>query len=72
MQTNGQLLNFINGDWKKSGAGSFADIINPATTETLTHVPLSPGAEVDEAVQAGQAAFAAWKETPTAFSTCSS
>ncbi|MCA9885018.1 MAG: CoA-acylating methylmalonate-semialdehyde dehydrogenase, partial [Anaerolineae bacterium] len=62
--TNKQLLNFINGDWKKSSAGSFADIVNPATAQTLTHVPLSPGAEVDTAVRAGQKAFAAWKETP--------
>lgn len=64
MQTNGQLLNFINGEWKKSSAGDVADIINPATAKVLTHVPLSPGAEVDEAVRAGQAAFAEWKETP--------
>ncbi|MEZ4673291.1 MAG: aldehyde dehydrogenase family protein [Caldilineaceae bacterium] len=59
--TNGQLLNFINGEWKKSSAGNVADIINPATAKVLTHVPLSPGAEVDAAVQAGQAAFVEWK-----------
>ncbi|MCB0065109.1 MAG: CoA-acylating methylmalonate-semialdehyde dehydrogenase, partial [Caldilineaceae bacterium] len=64
MQTNGQLLNFINGAWKQSSAGDVADIINPATAKVLTHVPLSPGAEVDEAVRAGQTAFAEWKETP--------
>lgn len=64
MQSNGQLLNFINGAWKQSSAGDVADIINPATAKVLTHVPLSPGAEVDEAVSAGQAAFAGWKETP--------
>lgn len=64
MQTNGQLFNFINGEWTKSGTSNFVDIINPATAQTLTHVPLSPGAEVDAAVQAGQNAFADWKETP--------
>ncbi len=62
--TNGQLLNFINGQWTQSSAGNFMDIKNPATAQTLTHVPLSPGAEVDAAVQAGQQAFMAWKETP--------
>jgi len=64
MTTNGQLLNFINGQWTKSSAGTFIDIKNPATAETLTHVPLSPGAEVATAVEAGQKAFYAWKETP--------
>jgi malonate-semialdehyde dehydrogenase (acetylating)/methylmalonate-semialdehyde dehydrogenase len=64
MQTNGQLLNFINGQWTRSSAGDFLDIKNPATAQTLTQVPLSPGAEVDAAVQAGQQAFADWKETP--------
>lgn len=64
MNTNGQLLNFINGQWTKSSAGTFIDIKNPATAQTLTHVPLSPGAEVDAAVQAGQKAFHSWKETP--------
>lgn len=64
MQQNGQLLNFINGQWTKSSAGSFMDILNPATAQALTSVPLSPGAEVAAAVQAGQKAFADWKETP--------
>ena len=64
MQTNGQLLNFINGQWTKSSTSSFMNITNPATAQTLTQVPLSPGAEVAAAVQAGQQAFADWKETP--------
>jgi malonate-semialdehyde dehydrogenase (acetylating)/methylmalonate-semialdehyde dehydrogenase len=64
MQQNGQLLNFIGGQWTKSGAGAFMDIVNPATAQPLTHVPLSPGAEVAAAVAAGQKAFADWKETP--------
>ncbi|MBX3011408.1 MAG: CoA-acylating methylmalonate-semialdehyde dehydrogenase [Caldilineaceae bacterium] len=64
MQQNGHLLNFINGQWTKSSAGSFLDITNPATAQALTSVPLSPGAEVAAAVEAGQKAFAEWKETP--------
>ena len=64
MTTNGQLLNFINGQWSRSGAATYLDIRNPATAQTLTQVPLSPGAEVDAAVQAGQAAFEAWRRTP--------
>lgn len=64
MTSNGQLLNFINGQWQKSSTGAFLDITNPATAQALTSVPLSPGAEVDGAVQAGKKAFADWKETP--------
>jgi len=64
MQTNGQLLNFVNGQWSRSSAGDFLTILNPATAQALTQVPLSPGAEVDAAVQAGQKAFTDWKETP--------
>lgn len=64
MQQNGQLLNFINGQWSKSSAGAFLDITNPATAQALASVPLSPGAEVATAVQAGQKAFADWKELP--------
>ena len=64
MNQNGQLLNFINGQWTKSSAGSFTDIMNPATAQALISVPLSPGAEVAAAVEAGQKAFAEWKETP--------
>ena len=34
MQTNGQLLNFINGQWTKSSTSSFMDITNPATADS--------------------------------------
>jgi malonate-semialdehyde dehydrogenase (acetylating)/methylmalonate-semialdehyde dehydrogenase len=64
MTDNGQLLNFVNGRWERSSTGNALDIRNPATAAVLTHVPLSPAAEVDAAVQAGQAAFRTWKETP--------
>jgi malonate-semialdehyde dehydrogenase (acetylating) / methylmalonate-semialdehyde dehydrogenase len=60
----GQLLNFVNGRWERSSAGNALDIRNPATAAVLTQVPLSPGAEVDAAVQAGQTAFRTWKATP--------
>ncbi|MFN8446611.1 MAG: CoA-acylating methylmalonate-semialdehyde dehydrogenase [Caldilineaceae bacterium] len=64
MQTNGQLLNFVNGQWQKSHAGMAMDVTNPATAKVLTQVPLSPGAEVDAAVQAAQTAFQSWRRTP--------
>src|SRR5438477_6477734 len=64
MIQDGQLLNYIGGKWKRSRASDYYDVLNPATGETIVRVPLSPPEEVDEAVQAAQAAFADWRRTP--------
>ncbi len=64
MIQDGQLLNYVNGAWKRSRASEFLDVRNPATAETMVRVPLSPSEEVDEAVQAAQAAFPDWRSTP--------
>ena len=62
--TSKQLLNYIGGEWKTSSASDFLDMINPATAQAIASVPMSPGGEVDLAVQAGQTAFAEWRSTP--------
>jgi malonate-semialdehyde dehydrogenase (acetylating)/methylmalonate-semialdehyde dehydrogenase len=59
-----QLLNYINGGWKPSGGADSLDVRNPATAQAIATVALSPGAEVDEAVGLGQAAYAEWRRTP--------
>ncbi|MEO7021179.1 MAG: CoA-acylating methylmalonate-semialdehyde dehydrogenase [Ktedonobacteraceae bacterium] len=64
MIQDGQLLNYMNGAWKRSQSGALLDVQNPATVETIVRVPLSTRAEVDETVQAAQAAFADWRRTP--------
>ena len=64
MNTTEQLLNYVNGDWTRSSAADFLDVVNPATAQAITSVPLSPGAEVDEAVQRAAAAFPGWRRTP--------
>ena len=64
MSTNGQLLNYVNGDWQRSSAGTYRPVLNPATAQVITTVPLSPGAEVDTAVQAASKAFREWRRTP--------
>src|SRR5881628_2674899 len=64
MIQDGQLLNYINGRWEKSAAGEFLDVRNPATTETIVRVPLTPRTEVDTAVQAAVAAWDGWRRTP--------
>ena len=64
MIQDGQLLNYIGGKWKRSRSSEYLDVRNPATAETIVRVPLSSSEEVDEAVQAAQAAFADWRQTP--------
>ncbi|QCO05970.1 CoA-acylating methylmalonate-semialdehyde dehydrogenase [Azospirillum argentinense] len=43
-----------------------ADIVNPATGETVGRVPLAGRATVDSAIAAAEAAFPAWRATPPA------
>jgi malonate-semialdehyde dehydrogenase (acetylating)/methylmalonate-semialdehyde dehydrogenase len=64
MIRDGQLYNYIAGEWRRSRATEFLDVSNPATAETIVRVPLSPAHEVDEAVRAAQAAFEDWRRTP--------
>ena len=64
MIENGQVYNYIAGEWRRSTATEFLDVQNPATAETIVRVPLSPADEVDAAAQAAQAAFDDWRRTP--------
>ena len=59
-----RLSNYINGSWRKSAAGEALKVINPATAVVLAKVPLSPAAEVNQAVEAALKAFATWRRTP--------
>ncbi len=65
MIENGQLLNYSGGKWQRSRTSEYLDVRNPATAETLVRVPLTTASEVDEAVQAAQAAFPEWRRTPS-------
>lgn len=58
------LPNYINGEWCASSATEFLDVVNPATTQVLASVPLSPASEVDRAAQAAAAAYHGWRRTP--------
>lgn len=60
------LKNYIGGEWVKSKAEKYEAIPNPATGEVLARVPLSTREEVDLAVQAAEAAFPSWSQTPVA------
>lgn len=62
--SNNQLLNFVNGQWQRSSASDYLDVTNPATAQAISQVPLSPGAEVDAAVDAASKAFNEWRRMP--------
>jgi malonate-semialdehyde dehydrogenase (acetylating)/methylmalonate-semialdehyde dehydrogenase len=64
MTTNGQLQNYIDGEWRRSSATEYLKVINPATAETITEVPLGGKDDVDAAVEAAAAAFPGWRRTP--------
>src|SRR6478672_9666174 len=64
MIEDGQVHNYIAGEWRRSKASEFLDVQNPATAETIVRVPLSSADEVDEAVRAAQEAFDEWRRTP--------
>jgi malonate-semialdehyde dehydrogenase (acetylating)/methylmalonate-semialdehyde dehydrogenase len=58
------VRNYIGGTYIDSTAQDFLDVMNPATGEAISRVPLSGAAEVDRAVAAAKAAFPAWSATP--------
>jgi malonate-semialdehyde dehydrogenase (acetylating)/methylmalonate-semialdehyde dehydrogenase len=59
-----ELENFVNGSWTRSNTSVYADVVNPATAESIARTPLSTSADVDMAVQAASAAFPSWRRTP--------
>ncbi|HLE63050.1 MAG TPA: CoA-acylating methylmalonate-semialdehyde dehydrogenase, partial [Pyrinomonadaceae bacterium] len=56
--------NYINGQWQTSAAKEFANVINPATGETLAQVPLDGESDVAAAVESAARAFPEWRRTP--------
>jgi acyl-CoA reductase-like NAD-dependent aldehyde dehydrogenase len=53
----------IGGEWVPAVSGETIEVVNPATGETLMHVPRGAAADVDAAVSAASAAFPAWRDT---------
>jgi malonate-semialdehyde dehydrogenase (acetylating)/methylmalonate-semialdehyde dehydrogenase len=62
--TETKVPNYINGEWTESPAREWADVVNPATAESLARVPLSDAVEVAKAIDAAAAAYPAWRRTP--------
>ncbi len=59
-----RLNNYIGGAWRPSAATEMLPVLNPASAQLLAEVPLSPGAEVNQAVEVAARAFPAWRRTP--------
>ena len=66
MSSNNQLMNYVDGEWRKSSAAEYLEVINPATNDVLGIVPLSPAVEVNEAALAASKAYDQWRRTPAA------
>lgn len=64
MSTTAPCPLLINGEWLRPAALATSPVFNPSTGEVIGAVPLAGAAEVDAAVQAAQAAFPAWADTP--------
>ncbi len=56
------LKNFIGGEWVES-KGEIVDVVNPATLQTISKVPISTREEIDAAVRAAQDAYPEWRRT---------
>ncbi len=64
MSGDKQVRNYVDGEWRASGATEFLEVVNPATAEVLGSTPMSPAAEVDAAAEAASEALAEWRRTP--------
>lgn len=59
-----KLNNYRNGSWVQSSSKNWLEVLNPATSETISEVPLSSSEEVNETVQDASNAFQEWRQTP--------
>jgi len=53
---------YINGQWLDAAGGKHADVANPATGETIGHVPAMGTQETAQAIAAANAAWPAWRK----------
>jgi 1-pyrroline dehydrogenase len=61
-----QLQNLVGGEFVDAVEGGTAEVINPATGETIAEVPEGTQADVDRAVEAAKKAWPGWQESTPA------
>ncbi|KAL5714334.1 hypothetical protein ACHQM5_016313 [Ranunculus cassubicifolius] len=59
-----RIRNLIGGEFVDSEATSTIDVLNPATQEVVSQVPLTTNEEFKAAVSAAKEAFPKWRNTP--------
>ena len=59
-----RLQNFIGGAWRTSSSSDTLNVVNPASAAVIAEVPLSPGGDVNAAVEIAERAFISWRRTP--------
>lgn len=59
----------INGQWRAGSHAATVPVVNPANAETLDHLGLADKKDIDQALQAAQSGFEAWRQVP-AFERC--
>ncbi|HEY9723480.1 MAG TPA: CoA-acylating methylmalonate-semialdehyde dehydrogenase [Oscillatoriaceae cyanobacterium] len=60
------LSNYVGGAWVPSTSKEILDVVNPATEEVISRVPMSNKQDLDAAVEAAQRAFLEWRQVPVA------
>ncbi len=54
----------IQGQWRAGRHATTMPIVNPATAQTLDQLHLASSADIDQALQAAQTGFEAWRQVP--------
>ena len=57
---------YIDGAWVAADSGATLPVTNPATGETIAHVPLCGAAETERAIAAADRALQTWRDTTAA------
>ena len=52
----------IAGEWRKGSGGREQNVLNPATGDPVGKVPLAETKDLDEALEAAEAGFKAWRK----------
>jgi malonate-semialdehyde dehydrogenase (acetylating)/methylmalonate-semialdehyde dehydrogenase len=60
----GKLKNFMNGSWMDSASDQIYEDVNPATGEVIAEFASATESEIEQAIQAAQAALQKWREVP--------
>ena len=59
-----KIVNYLDGEWLDVSTAEHLPVINPATTETVAEVLMTPAETVASAVDVGTRAFVDWRATP--------